>query len=62
MGWRNAETLIETGRRDGKGPRELRLVVRRSLLTGAQATPVARWRHHCFITDRDDLDTEAADT
>ena len=57
-----AETLIETGRRDGKGPRELRLVVRRSLLTGAQAKLWPDWRHHCFITDRDDLDTEAADT
>ena len=56
-----AETLIETGRRDGKGPRELRLVVRRSLLTGAQAQLWPDWRHHCFVTDRDDLDTADAD-
>ena len=36
-----AETLIETGRRDGKGPRELRLVVRRSLLPGAAVARLA---------------------
>ncbi len=56
-----AETTIETGRRDPDGPRKLRLVARRSRLTGAQATLWPDWRHHCFITDRHDLDTAAAD-
>ena len=56
-----AETTITTGRRDNKAPRRLRLVVRRTRLVGAQGTLWPDWRHHCFVTDRDDLDTEAAD-
>ena len=56
-----AETTIETGRRDSTGPRELRLVVRRTRLTGPQRELWPNWRHHCFVTDRADLDTCAAD-
>ena len=55
-----AETTITTGRRDDKGPRKLRLVVRRTRIEGPQATLWPDWRRHCFVTDRDDLDTEAA--
>ncbi len=56
-----AETTITTGRRDGRGPRELRLVARRSRLTGPQRELWPNWRHHAFVTDRDDLDACAAD-
>lgn len=56
-----AETTIETGRRDKRGPCKLRLVARRTRLIGAQRELWPNWRHHCFITDRDDLDTKAAD-
>ncbi|MDE0272513.1 MAG: IS1380 family transposase [Gammaproteobacteria bacterium] len=56
-----AETTITTGRRGGRGPRKLRLVLRRTRLAGAQATLWPHWRHHCFVTNRDDLDTAAAD-
>ena len=56
-----AETAIETGRRDDRGPRKLRVVVRRSRVDGPQRTLWPHWRHHCFVTDRDDLDTQAAD-
>ena len=56
-----AETTIETGRRDSEGPRELRLVVRRTRLTGSQRELWPDWRHHCFVTDRADLDTADAD-
>ncbi len=56
-----AETTITTGRRDPQGPRTLRLIDRRTRLIGAQAQLWPNWRHHTFITDRDDLDTEAAD-
>ena len=56
-----AETTIETGRRDNSGPRKLRLVVRRTRLTAPQAKLWPDWRHHCFVTNRDDLDTADAD-
>ncbi len=56
-----AECTIDTGRRDDKGPRRLRLVVRRTRLEGTQAKLWPDWRHHCFTTDRADLDTCAAD-
>ena len=56
-----AETTIDTGRRDDNGPRKLRLVVRRSRLTGPQRQLWPNWRHHCFVTNRHDLDAEAAD-
>ena len=57
-----AETTITTGRRDSQGPRRLRLVVRRTRLPeGPQRELWPHWRHHAFITDRDDLDAEAAD-
>ncbi len=56
-----AETTIETGRRDNKGPRKLRLVVRRTRLIGPQAELWPDWRHHTFITNRTDLDTATAD-
>ena len=62
-----AETTITAGRRGDKlhsadGQRaELRLIVRRSRLLGAQAEMWPNWRYHCFVTDRHDLDTKAAD-
>ena len=56
-----AETTITTGRRDHKGPRKLRLVIRRTRLEGPQQTLWPNWRHHSFITNRCDLDTQAAD-
>lgn len=56
-----AETTIDTGRRDNQGPRRLRLIVRRARLVGPQSELWPNWRHHCFVTSRSDLDTEAAD-
>ena len=55
-----AETTIEAGRPDAK-PAKLRLVIRRSRLLGAQGELWPNWRYHCFVTDRHDLDTKAAD-
>ena len=62
-----AETTIEAGRRGDKlrgpdTPAKLRLVIRRRRLLGAQAELWPNWRYHCFVTDRHDLDTKAADT
>ena len=62
-----AETTIEVGRRGDKlrgpdaKPAKLRLVIRRSRLLGAQGELWPNWRYHCFVTDRHDLDTKAAD-
>ncbi len=57
-----AECAITTSRRDPCGPRKLRLVVRRTRLPeGPQRELWPDWRHHAFITNRDDLDTETAD-
>ena len=57
-----AETTITTGCRDPQGPRKLRLVVRRTRLAeGPQRELWPNWRHHCFVTDRHDLHTAAAD-
>ena len=62
-----AETTIEPGRRGDKlrgddgAPAKLRLIARRSRLLGAQGELWPNWRYHCFVTDRDDLDTKAAD-
>ena len=62
-----AETTIEPGRRGDKlrgtgGERaKLRLIVRRTRLLGAQGELWPNWRYHCFVTDRHDLDTCAAD-
>ena len=63
-----AETTIEAGRRGDKLPRgddgkpaKLRLITRRSRLLGAQRELWPNWRYHSFVTDRDDLDTKAAD-
>ena len=62
-----AETTIEAGRRGDKlrgpdaKPAKLRLITRRSRLIGAQGELWPDWRHHSFVTDRDDLDTVAAD-
>ena len=63
-----AETTIEPGRRGDKLPRgddgeaaKLRLVTRRSRVLGAQGELWPDWRYHSFVTDRDDLDTKAAD-
>ena len=36
--------------------------MRRSRLLGAQGELWPNWRYHCFVTDREDLDTCAADT
>ena len=63
-----AESTIEAGRRgdklhgDDDAPAKLRLIVRRSRLLGAQGELWPNWRYHCFVTDREDLDTCAADT
>lgn len=55
-----AETTYVAGR--GKRQRTVRLVVRRTRLTEpAQRRLWPDWRHHAFITNRDDLDTIAAD-
>ena len=62
-----AETTIEPGRRgdklrgDDAKPAKLRLITRRSRLLGAQGELWPNWRYHSFVTDRDDLDTKAAD-
>ena len=62
-----AESTIEAGRRgdklhgDDDAPAKLRLIVRRSRLLGAQGELWPNWRYHCFVTDREDLDTCAAD-
>ena len=61
-----AETTIEAGRRGDKlrgddAPAKLRLIVRRTRLLGAQGELWPNWRYHCFVTDRHDLDTKAAD-
>ena len=62
-----AETTITAGRRNDKlrgddaKPAKLRLIVRRTRLLGAQAELWPNWRYHCFVTDREDLDTKAAD-
>ena len=57
-----AESTIEAGRRGDDGaPAKLRLIVRRSRLLGAQGELWPNWRYHCFVTDRHDLDTKAAD-
>ena len=62
-----AESTIEAGRRGDKlrgadaKPAKLRLIARRSRLLGAQGELWPNWRYHCFVTDRHDLDTKAAD-
>ena len=57
-----AETTFATSQRSRSDkPRTLRLVVRRTRLTGPQRQLWPRWRHHAFITNRSDLDTRAAD-
>ena len=63
-----AESTITAGRRGDKlrgrdgAPAKLRLIVRRTRLLGAQRELWPNWRYHCFVTDRHDLDTCAADT
>ena len=63
-----AESTITAGRRGDKlrgrdgEPAKLRLIVRRTRLLGAQRELWPNWRYHCFVTDRHDLDTCAADT
>ena len=59
-----AETELASARRPkGKPARTVRLVVRRTRITGPQADLFPHWRHHAFVTDipNDDLDTKAAD-
>ena len=46
---------------DDGAPAKLRLIVRRTRLLGAQGELWPNWRYHCFVTDRHDLDTKAAD-
>ena len=53
-----AETDYTTG--TGRRERTVRLVVRRTRLTGRQAQLFPDWRHHAFITNTD-LDAVAAD-
>ena len=56
-----AETTIVSGRRDNGEPREMRMVARRTRLVGSQRELWPNWRYHCLVTNRDDLDTKAAD-
>lgn len=60
-----AETTLASGRRRQRGTpaRTVRLVVRRTRITGPQADLFPDWRHHAFATDisADELDTKAAD-
>ena len=59
-----AATTLTSGRRPaGKPRRTVRLVVRRTRITGPQAELFPHWRHHAFVTDisEDDLDAPAAD-
>ena len=57
-----AETSYVGGGPLKKHRRVVRLVVRRTQLADtAQARLFPDWRHHSFITNRDDLDTVAAD-
>ncbi len=57
-----AETIHTVGRRGSRTFRTVRLVVRRTRLTDpAQLRLWPEWRHHTFITNRDDLDTVEAD-
>ena len=60
-----AETTLTSGRRPKDKPeRTVRLVVRRTRLAGEQADLFPDWRHHAFVTDisQDETDTKAADT
>lgn len=55
-------TYVTGGGRTKRKQRTVRLVVRRTQLTEpAQRRLWPDWRHHAFITNRDDLDTIAAD-
>ena len=57
-----AETTYVGGGRLKKHRRIVRLVVRRTRLADTtQQALFPHWRHHSFITNRDDLDTVAAD-
>lgn len=57
-----AETTYIGGGSRKKDRRVVRLVVRRTRLSdSAQARLFPEWRHHSFITNRDDLDTVEAD-
>lgn len=57
-----AETVYTVGRRGSRKLRTVRLVVRRTRFTDtAQLRLFPDWRHHAFITNRDDLDMVEAD-
>lgn len=60
-----ADTTLTSGRRRQrhKPSHTVRLVVRRTRLTGEQADLFPDWRRHAFVTDigSDELDTKAAD-
>ena len=57
-----AETTYVGGGRRKRDRRVVRLVVRRTRLADTtQQALFPHWRHHSFITNRDDLDTVAAD-
>lgn len=59
-----AETTLTSARRPkGKPEHTVRLVVRRTRITGPQADLFPHWRHHAVVTDIDPdrLDTKAAD-
>jgi len=57
-----AETTYQGGGSRKKDHRTVRLVVRRTRLADqAQQTLFPMWRHHCFITNRTDLNTVEAD-
>jgi hypothetical protein len=57
-----AETSYVSGGRRKRDRRTVRLVVRRTRLADTNQTRLfPDWRHHSFITNRDDLDTIQAD-
>jgi hypothetical protein len=57
-----AETSYVGGGRRKRDRRTVRLIVRRTRLADTNQTRLfPDWRHHSFITNRDDLDTIAAD-
>ena len=56
-----ATELTSSRRPAGKQQRTVRLVVRRTRITGPQADLWPNWRHHAVATDIDGIDAAAAD-
>jgi hypothetical protein len=51
-----------SGVRQGHQPKTVRMVVRRTRLTGEQATLWPDWRYHVFVTNREELDVTLVDS